>query len=74
MDQQEHSLLLSVPSMDLMLRSSIVMRLSTSKKVNYRYLKNHKINSNFMFVFVCAKLSDYQLTYVSIRVHCCNSY
>ena len=50
MDQQEYSLLLSVPSTDLMLRSSIVMRLSTSKKVNYRYLKNHEINSNFMFV------------------------
>ena len=56
MDQQEHSLLLSVPSMELMLRSSIVMRLSTSKKVNYRYLKNHEINSNFMFVFVCNKV------------------
>ena len=28
---------------------------------------------NFMFMFV-TKLADYQLTYVGIRVHCCNSY
>ena len=56
MDQQELSLLLSVPSTDLMLRSSIIMRLYTSKKVNYHYLKNHEINSNFMFV-LCLRQS-----------------
>ena len=48
MDQEEHSLLLSVPSTDLMLRSSIVMCPLYIQESELPLLKKPP-NSNFMF-------------------------
>ena len=65
MDQPGPSLLQSVPSMDLMLQSSIVMHLSTSKKVNCHYKSIHGRNDNSIFVclFVANKVSRHMCVY-----------
>ena len=53
MDQPGPSLLQSVPSMDLMLQSSIVMHLSTSKKVNcHTKASTEEMITLFLFVYL----------------------